>query len=172
MSIKRALFLDRDGVINQDLGYVYKPEDCHFMDGVDPLLQAAKAKDYLIIIITNQAGIGRGYYTEEGFHQFMGWMNEQLHHQIDAVYFCPFHAEHGIGKYKQHSLDRKPEPGMLLKAFEDHGIDPGQSLMIGDREKDMMAASKAGISTELFFSDQSLPDCISIASLKEALPYL
>ena len=97
---KKALFLDRDGVINVDWGYVHKPEQCVFIDGIKNLLQKAKELNYTIIIITNQSGIGRGYYNEQEFHSFMKWMNKRLGNLIDDYYFCPFHEDYGIGKYK------------------------------------------------------------------------
>ncbi len=145
----KALFLDRDGVINVDTGYLHTPEQCVFTEGIADLLKKAKEKDYMIIVVTNQAGIGRGYYTEDEFHKFMAWMNSQLAGLLDDYYFCPFHAEHGTGKYKQDSYDRKPNPGMFKKAIEKHNIAPEMSIMVGDRDTDMIAAHKANIQQKL-----------------------
>ncbi len=173
MLTKKALFLDRDGVINANFGYVHRPEDCVFIDGIHDLLATAKDLGYFITVITNQAGIGRGYYSEAAFHAFMNWMNTQLREQLDAIYFCPYHAEHGIGSYKKVSLERKPEPGMLFRAIQDHGLDPSKSLIIGDSDKDMEAAAKAKIATRLLLSDQhTQTPCTHIDSLEEALSYL
>lgn len=173
MSPNKALFLDRDGVINADFGYVHRPEDCVFIDGIHDLVSTAKSQGYFIAVVTNQAGIGRGYYSETTFHTFMDWINTQFQYQLDAIYFCPYHAKHGIGDYKKVSLDRKPEPGMLLQAINDHDLDPSQSLMIGDSEKDMVAAARANIATRLLLSDQDIETpCIRIRTLKEALSYL
>ena len=122
----RALFLDRDGVINIDHAYVCKTEDFQFVDGIFDLCRHASKLGYLILVITNQAGIGRGYYTEQDFQNLTRWMcgifkNEGV--DIDKVYFCPYHPEHGVGKYKMDSPLRKPRPGMILQAEDEFGID-------------------------------------------------
>jgi D-glycero-alpha-D-manno-heptose 1-phosphate guanylyltransferase len=170
----RALFLDRDGVINIDTKYMHKPEDCIFNDGILDLLKAAKSYGYLIIVITNQSGIGRGYYTEETFHQLMHWMNNQLDNLIDDYYFCPFHAEHGIGDYKCDSYDRKPNPGMFEKAIQKNRINAEDSLMIGDQMSDLIAAQRAGIQRTLLVNKTSDPiDKIkTIHKITEAIDYL
>jgi len=115
----KALILDRDGVVNLDKDYVYRIEDFEFIDGIFNLCRDAAAQGYLIFIITNQSGIGRGYYTEADFHALTDWMKARFHEEgvtITQVYFCPYHPVHGIGKYKQDSNDRKPNPGMILRA--------------------------------------------------------
>lgn len=144
----RALFLDRDGVINHDSGYTVKIDDFHFVDGIFELCREAKRLGYLIIVVTNQAGIGRGYYSEQDFLLLTEWMKARFEEEAAAitdVYFCPYHAEHGVGDYKKESFDRKPNPGMLLKAAEKYQIDLAGSIMIGDKESDMEAAKSAGI---------------------------
>ncbi len=173
MVAKKALFLDRDGVINIDYGYVYRASNCDFVSGIFELVLTAKKKGYFVVVVTNQSGIGRGYYSEADFHHFMTWMNHQFNHALDAVYFCPDHPTHGIGQYKKNSFDRKPNPGMLLRSMKDHHLDPQQSLMVGDSEKDMLAASLAGIKTRLLLSQNQVNfQCINIHSLEEALKYL
>lgn len=147
----KALFLDRDGVINVDTGYLHKPEECIFVDGVTELLKAAKDRGYLNIVVTNQAGIGRGYYSENEFHSFMHWMNTSLGNLIDDYFFCPFHPEHGVGVYKHDSWDRKPNPGMFEKAFKKHNISPLRSIMIGDNLSDIEAANKVHVARALLF---------------------
>lgn len=150
----RALFLDRDGVINIDHGYVHRREDFHFIHGIFELILEANRLGYLVVVVTNQAGIGRGYYTEDDFHALTNWMREvfdQRGAHIDAVYFCPDHPEHGIGKYRRESSFRKPNPGMMIQASQDLDIDLSKSLMVGDKVSDMQAARAAGI-----------PLCISI----------
>jgi D-glycero-D-manno-heptose 1,7-bisphosphate phosphatase len=150
----RALFLDRDGVINHDAGYTVRIEDFHFIDGIFELCREAKRLGYLIIVVTNQAGIGRGYYSEHDFLLLTEWMKAKFAEQgapITEVYFCPYHAEHGIGEYKKESSDRKPNPGMLLKATEKYQIDLANSIMIGDKESDMEAAKRAGIASRWFY---------------------
>ncbi len=143
-----ALFLDRDGVINVDKGYVYRSEDVEFVAGIFDLVRRAQALGYLVIIVTNQSGIGRGYYSEEQFHQLSDWMREQFSRRgghIDAVYFCPYHPEQGLGRYKRDSQCRKPAPGMLHQADADWGIDFSRSVLVGDSATDMAAARAAGV---------------------------
>ncbi|MDG0980804.1 MAG: HAD family hydrolase [Halieaceae bacterium] len=146
----RALFLDRDGVINHDDGYTSRPEDFKFIDGIFDLCRAAKQSGYLLIVVTNQAGIGRGYYTEQDFFVLTAWMCARFEAEgapITEVFFCPDHPEHGIGSYKKDSFDRKPNPGMLLRAAEKYGISLHDSIIVGDKDSDMQAAERAGVST-------------------------
>lgn len=171
-----ALFLDRDGVINVDHAYVFRKEDFHFVDGIFELVAQAKNAGYLVVIVTNQAGIGRGYFTEADFHALMDWVAERFAEQggqIDGVYFCPYHAEHGIGPYRRESEFRKPGPGMLLQAAADLSIDLARSLMVGDKASDMEAARAAGIATRLCFGpDHEAASGVAIADLSQVLPYL
>lgn len=174
---KAALFLDRDGVINVDHGYVHKPEDVEFIDGIFELVAAAKRAGYLVIVVTNQAGIGRGYYSEADFHALMDWMKARFAErggQIDAVYFCPYHPEHGIGQYRRDSDCRKPAPGMLLQAQRELDIDMQRSVLIGDKPSDIAAGRAAGVNNLLHFGgDRRSTDCsVTITRLFEALPYL
>lgn len=144
----KALFLDRDGVINVDTGYVHLSEHICFIEGIFDVCRAAKTKNYLIIIVTNQSGIGRGYYSEGDFHRLMEWMKSQFTLQgisIDAVYFCPHHPQEGKGEYRRDCPDRKPNPGMLIKAQREYNIDLERSILIGDRDSDHQAGKKAGI---------------------------
>jgi len=139
--MQKAFFLDRDGVINVDHGYVAKIEDFTFMDGVFPVLRALSAKGYALIVVTNQSGIGRGYYTEEDFKKLTEWMLHRFDEeeiQIAGVYSCPHSPEADCAC-------RKPAPGMALQAIRELGIDPALSWMIGDKPSDMAAAEAAGI---------------------------
>lgn len=148
MAAKRALFLDRDGVINHDAGYTSRAENFQFIDGIFDLCRAATRSDYLLVVVTNQAGIGRGYYSVEDFLALTAWMRARFKVEdapIADVFYCPFHPEHGVGEYKKDSFDRKPNPGMLLHAAEKHSLDMGRSIMIGDKDSDMQAARKAGV---------------------------
>jgi D-glycero-D-manno-heptose 1,7-bisphosphate phosphatase len=146
--MNRALFLDRDGVINEDYGYVHKIEDFHFREGIFDVCRAAQKARMKIVVVTNQAGIGRGYYLYEDFQRVTNYM---LNHfaslgiAIDQVYHCPFHPSSGLGHYKRYSFDRKPSPGLLLKACRDHDINPSSSVMVGDNESDKVAAYSIGI---------------------------
>ena len=145
---QRALFLDRDGVVNVEVGYLHRPEDVRFVDGIVSLCRTAATLNYRLIVVTNQAGIARGLYTEADFHAVMEFIRKDLNAHgvtLDAVYFCPFHPEHGIGEYKREHEDRKPGPGMLRRAARDFDLDLTQSVMAGDRCSDIAAANSAGL---------------------------
>lgn len=151
-----GLFLDRDGVINVNHGHVHKIENFDFIDGVYDLVRRANDLNMPVVIVTNQGGIGRGLYTEQVFHDLMEWVLKKFKTKgasIDGVYFCPYHPEHGIGKYKRPSICRKPEPGMILKASNDHEIDVSQSVLVGDKSTDMKAGESAGIAKLYLLSD-------------------
>ena len=176
-----ALFLDRDGVINVDRAYVYRPEDFEFIDGIFDLCRRARQQDYLIFVITNQAGIARGLYTEDDFLSLTQWMCEAFASAgaaIDKVYFCPFHAEHGIGKYKLDSPFRKPAPGMILQAAQEFNVDLARSVLVGDMETDIQAGVAAGIGVNLLFRPlaqvqaASSAATLQIGSLAAVGPYL
>lgn len=155
-SLNKALFLDRDGVINVEKNYVYKIEDFEFIEGVFDTLKFFKDNGYLLVIITNQAGIGRGYYSEQDFQVLNQWMlNEFKKHDIfiDKVYHCPFHPTEGIGDYKNDSFNRKPNPGMLLEAKMDLNIDFENSILIGDKESDIEAGIRANIKTTCIINE-------------------
>ncbi len=143
-----ALFLDRDGVINEEIGYLHRFEDVRFMPGIVHLLQAARAHGVFTCVVTNQAGIGRGLYTEQQFQTLMTAMRGALSAKgafLDAVYRSPFHPEHGMGEYRQETECRKPKPGMLLQAAREHDLDLTRSAMVGDRCSDMVAGAAAGV---------------------------
>ncbi|WP_404342934.1 D-glycero-beta-D-manno-heptose 1,7-bisphosphate 7-phosphatase [Pseudoalteromonas mariniglutinosa] len=152
MNANKALFLDRDGVINIDHGYVYQPEQFQFIAGVFKACKRFTDAGFKLIIITNQSGIGRGYYTEHDFEQLTLWMKAQFaEHDIpvSGVYFCPHHPKKALPEYLQRCDCRKPEPGMLLQAITEHNIDPKHSIMVGDKLSDMLAAEKAHIATRI-----------------------
>ncbi len=143
-----ALFLDRDGVINEEVGYLSQVADVRFMRGVFSLCRAARRLGYRIVVVTNQSGIARGLYSEAEFQALMTWMRAEFLNegvQLDAVYHCPYHPEHGVGEYRREHEDRKPGPGMLLRAARELGVDLPQSVMVGDRCSDIAAATTAGL---------------------------
>lgn len=147
---KRAVFLDRDGVLNSDNGYVSKVDDFEFIDGVIDACKVLKAKGYLLIVITNQSGIARGYFSEEQFHTLTEWMDWSLADRgvdLDGIYYCPHHAQKGIGEFKIECDCRKPKPGMLLSAIEELNIDITNSFLVGDKVSDLQAGFAAGIKT-------------------------
>jgi D-glycero-D-manno-heptose 1,7-bisphosphate phosphatase len=148
MAKAKALFLDRDGVINIDRSYVHSPDEFHFTDGIFELCRAAQILGYLLIVVTNQAGIARGYYTESAFLDLTDWMIHRFAErqiQIARVYYCPYHPVHGVGGYKRDSADRKPRPGMLLRARADFDLDLASSVLVGDTLSDIHAAKAAAV---------------------------
>lgn len=139
ISGKRALFLDRDGVINEDVKYPHRPDQIRFKDGIFTFCKVALQKGYLLIVVTNQAGVAKGYFTEEDVRKLHAWMSDQFLQRgiaITAFYYCPYHAEGKIPEYRKDSNWRKPNPGMILQAVEDHSIDLGVSLVVGDKPSD------------------------------------
>ena len=158
--LHKAAFIDRDGVINIDHGYLYQPEHFDFIDGVFAACRHLQALGYLLIIVTNQSGIARGYYSEHQFALLTSWMKQQFADEgikIDAVYYCPHHAEKGLAPYNIDCECRKPKAGMLQQAIRDYAINPQQSLMLGDKSSDMQAASAARIGRKiLVLSGQEL----------------
>lgn len=153
--MNKAIFLDRDGVINEDTGHLHKISDLKFYKDVIGSLVKLSKSSFKIIIITNQAGIGKGYYTEDEYKEFERKYLEKLQKdsdgkiRIDGVYYCPHHPELGVGKYKIECNCRKPSHGMLLKAAKEHKIDLAKSFMIGDKYSDISAGRKAGCKTIL-----------------------
>jgi len=141
LSIK-VIFLDRDGVINEEVGYLHKIKDFKFINGVIDSCNYFLSLGYQIIVVTNQSGIGRGLYKEEDFHILNQWMLDNFEQEgvrILDVFFCP----HGPD---DNCYCRKPKPGLFKDAKEKHDIDMNKSWMIGDKEADIEAANNAGIS--------------------------
>jgi len=146
---KPVVFLDRDGVINKDTGHLHKYKDFKWLPGVFDALKLIKEKNYLIIVISNQSGIGRGLYTENDvkfLHKKINiHLKKKINFKIDDFYYCPYHPKYGLGKYKKKSFDRKPNPGMILKAIKKWNIKKEESFMIGDKKSDYIASKKANI---------------------------
>jgi D-glycero-D-manno-heptose 1,7-bisphosphate phosphatase len=160
--MNRALFLDRDGVINHDVGYLHAAEDVRWVDGIFELCRMAVRMGYKLVVVTNQAGIARGFYTEAQFETLMAWMRSEFVARgvaLDAVYFSPYHPVHGLGEYKRDHEDRKPRPGMLLRAAKDLGLDLGRSVMVGDRCSDVGAANAAGLRKMFLLSGTEADAC-------------
>lgn len=148
----RALLLDRDGVVNVDKGHVHRIEDVAFVPGIFELCRAARNMDYLLVIVTNQAGIGRGLYTEGDFRALTAWMERRFAAEgapVARVYHSPYHPVHGVGPYRRTSACRKPEPGMVLRARAELGLDLAASILVGDRPSDIEAGRRAGVGTNV-----------------------
>ena len=149
----KAIFFDRDGTLNVDVDYLYDPADFVWMEGAIEAIRWANEHGYLVIVVTNQSGIARGYYDEAAVHRLHDWMNAELARQgarIDAFYYCPHHPAGRVPAYTRVCDCRKPAPGMLLRAIAEHDVDPAASLMIGDALRDITAAEKAGVRGVLY----------------------
>jgi D-glycero-D-manno-heptose 1,7-bisphosphate phosphatase len=176
---QRALFLDRDGVVNEEVGYLHRAEEVRFVDGIFSLCRTAAELGYRLIVVTNQAGIARGYYSEADFEELMAFMREKLRAEdveLDAVYFCPFHPEHGVGDYKREHEDRKPGTGMLRRGAAQFGLELSESVMVGDRCSDVAAANAAGLRQAFLISGTESDECrgehLQVKSLAEVERWL
>lgn len=181
MLANKALFLDRDGVINVDYGYVYRPDQVDFVDGIFDLCRYAYELNFKIFVITNQAGIGRGYYTEDDFYQLMAWIQKIFMSRgcpIEKVYFCPYHPTAGVGHYRRDANCRKPKPGMILAAAKDFNLNLDSSVLVGDRFTDIAAGQAAGVKFNLLYSAyRNLPatkiiPTAYVEKLSDILPYI
>ncbi len=136
---QKALFLDRDGVVNKDVGYAYKPEQIKFNKYIFQLCRKAVERNYIIVIITNQSGVARGYFTEQQVRSLHAWMIDKFKEHgigIAKVYYCPFLKDGAVSEYAKESDCRKPAPGMILQAERDFNIDLSRSFFIGDKPSD------------------------------------
>ncbi|CAJ0992547.1 D-glycero-beta-D-manno-heptose 1,7-bisphosphate 7-phosphatase [Pantoea sp. Nvir] len=147
-----SIFIDRDGTLNVDRGYVYKIDNFKFIDGAIEALKELKKMGFALVLVTNQSGIGRGIFTKDLFMQLTEWMNYSLaQHHVDfyGIYFCPHLPDAKVKKYRQACDCRKPQPGMLLSAQKNLNIDIAASYMIGDKTEDMLAGKAAGVGTKV-----------------------
>ena len=147
----KALFLDRDGTINIEKGYVFRIKDFEFRPGIFDLIRKYQQQNYLIILVTNQSGIARGFYTEKEFRTLSEWMTKTFQSEkinITKIYHCPHHPDF-TGK----CTCRKPAPGMILQAIREFNINPGASVLIGDKKSDISAGKNAGIGRNLLIRD-------------------
>jgi len=141
-SLHKALFIDRDGIINEDTGYPYKPEHIRFNDAVFTLCKQAAQKGYLLVVITNQAGVAKGKFTEDDVTALHEWMSNEFKKRgvsLERFYYCPHHPEATAPAYRLVCNCRKPKPGMIERATKDLNIDIAQSLVIGDKPSDRIA---------------------------------
>jgi len=148
-----AAFLDRDGVLNRDAGYVHRPEDFIWLEGAKEAIKRFNDRGWLVFVVTNQAGIARGFYGAGEVEALHRWMNVELlgmGAHIDAFYYCPHHPTEGREPYRLRCDCRKPAPGLLLQAMRDWPVRQEASVMIGDKSIDMQAAEAAGIKGILY----------------------
>ncbi|MBL8550343.1 MAG: HAD family hydrolase [Hyphomonadaceae bacterium] len=150
--MRRAVFFDRDGTLNVESGFEFR--NLAWMPGAIEAVRKVNDAGWLAIVITNQSGIGRGLYGEADMHAFHARMQAELAAagaRIDGFYFCPFHPEAAVERYRAADHpDRKPNPGMILRALSEFGIDPAGSLLIGDQDRDIVAAERAGVRGVLY----------------------
>jgi D-glycero-D-manno-heptose 1,7-bisphosphate phosphatase len=180
MKVNKAVFLDRDGVINKDTGYVHLVDDFEYIEGVFEACLALKQMGYLLVVVTNQSGIARGMYSEDDFHSLTEWMDWNFADkgvELDGIYYCPHHAENGIGEYKVDCDCRKPKPGMLIDAANFLKIDLSQSVMVGDKADDMRAAKAADVPVRILVRsgkviDETQDATVLLDSIADVASYL
>jgi D-glycero-D-manno-heptose 1,7-bisphosphate phosphatase len=153
--LRPAAFIDRDGVINEERDYVYRIEDFCLLPGAATGLASLQRQGYALVVITNQAGIARGYYDEADFARLSDHMRELLAAggaTLDGVYHCPHHPTAGIGPLRTECECRKPRPGLLRRAATELGLDLSQSIIVGDKRSDIEAGRAAGVARALLVS--------------------
>lgn len=150
--MRKVIFLDRDGTINIEKDYLHKVEDFEFEPGSLEAIKIFSELGYEIIVVTNQSGIARGYYSEEDLINLNNFMIEKIQEfggRVLDCYFCPHHPEKGIDRYRLECLCRKPNPGMIRDAIDKYGVDKNLSYMVGDKISDIEAGDRAGVKSIL-----------------------
>lgn len=161
-----AVFLDRDGVINVDVGYPHRIEDFSFIPGAPEAIKALNDAGYRVVVVSNQSGVARGLFTEDRvrlFHQHIAQSLALSGARIDAFYFCPYHPDAVVERYRVDHPERKPHPGMIERAAREMNLDLTRSFLIGDRETDIQAATAAGIPGYLFNENNLFSFLMTIA---------
>ena len=150
--MERVIFLDRDGTLNEEVHYLHKKEDLRLIEGAADALCRFRKSGYRLVVVTNQAGVARGYYQEQDvklLHEYMNEILRPLGAEIDCFFYCPHHPEHGIGAYKKNCSCRKPDIGMFEQAEQYFQVDKAHSWMIGDKLIDVEAGKRFGVRTVL-----------------------
>jgi len=145
--VAKAVFLDRDGTIVEDTGYLHEISKVKFLPRVSLAIKLLNGNGFKVIIVTNQAGVARGYFTEETVQEINSYIQDRLAEQaaaIDMIYYCPHHIEGVVEEYRQECYSRKPNPGMIEQAVRELGIDLADSFVIGDKPSDIEAGHRAG----------------------------
>ena len=165
-----AVFLDRDGVLNVDRHYVSEPERFEWIPGAREAVRWLNELGYLVIVITNQSGVARGYFPESAVHALHGWVDGELaplDAHVDAYYHCPHLPDGTVPEYTQICDCRKPAPGMILQALADWPVDRERSFLVGDSPRDVEAAERAGIKGYLFTGGNLLDTIRTLISEQE-----
>lgn len=147
-----AVFLDRDGTLNEEVNYLHKIENFEWVPGAPEAVRRLNALGVAVLVVTNQSGVARGYYDEDTVDRLHAWMNEELSQigaTIDAFYFCPYHPEGTVEEYRSLSHCRKPNSGMFEEAMEDWRVDPDRSFVVGDKNTDLIPGNELGMTTIL-----------------------
>lgn len=174
--MQTAVFLDRDNTLIHNDGDLGRPEEVRLVDGVAAGLKALRDAGHTLVVVTNQAGVARGKFTEDdvdAVHQRLAAMlDEQAGASglIDRFYYCPYHPEGTVAEYRRDHLWRKPHPGMILQAARDVGIDLARSWMIGDQERDVQAGRSAGCRTILLNKDTEIAKRVSPTAVAGSFP--
>jgi len=148
-----AVFFDRDGVLNRDIGYLHRPEEFEWLEGAQKAIRLCNDAGYFVFVVTNQAGVARGHYGEADVLRLHAWMNAELARHgahIDAFEYCPHHPDGAEGPYRRACHRRKPQPGMILDLLSSWPIDKKASFLIGNMQSDLDAAAGAGITAFLY----------------------
>ncbi|MEG2516672.1 MAG: HAD family hydrolase [Acidaminococcaceae bacterium] len=160
-----AVFFDRDGVLNVDKAYLYKIEELEWIDGAKAAVAYLTQKGYRIFVVTNQSGIARGYYSVDAMHQLHQVMTAELAEaggKVEKFYYCPHLPTGTVAEYAIACTCRKPQPGLLLQAFQEYQLDKEQSFLIGDKDRDVASAVAAGIKGYLYTGGNLLTFVCSI----------
>jgi D-glycero-D-manno-heptose 1,7-bisphosphate phosphatase len=146
--LRGAVIFDRDGVLNRDVEYAFRPDQIEWVEDAAAAVRAVNEAGLFAFVATNQSGIGRGYYTEDDMHALHAWMRDELARsgaRIDDIVYSPWHPEAEVERYRRVSDWRKPGPGMILDLLARHPVDPARTVMVGDKESDIQAAEAAGV---------------------------
>lgn len=161
--MNKAIFFDRDGVLNVDVIDLHELEKFQWIDGAIDAIKLCNERGFLVVVITNQSGIARGIFTKDDvkkIHSHMQTELEKVGAHIDAFYYCPHHPNGTVEPYAKVCDCRKPKPGLILRACKDLDIDPAKSVMIGDKPRDIESGKNAGVTSSILFEGGNLYDAI------------
>jgi D-glycero-D-manno-heptose 1,7-bisphosphate phosphatase len=147
-----AVFLDRDGTLNKEVNYLHKIENFEWVPGAPQAVKRLNELGGPVLVVTNQSGVARGYYTEEDVDRLHAWMNEALAEigaTVDAFYYCPYHPDGAVEEYRGRSHCRKPNAGMFEEAMAEWDVDPARSFVVGDKNTDLLPGNELGMTTFL-----------------------